>query len=125
MEGGRSKKIRCYEIYIEIKQLGHNVMKMKLKCLGSGSAQHSLAKASVRKFNSATRIPLIGKAHFQKFETHISQKKTAIESSNNVSLRLRSLKSCFCRALFHGGHLVMHSEGWTVAKLENHLKFIK
>ena len=27
-------------------------------------------------------------------------------------------------ALFHGGHLVMRSEGCTVAKLENHLKFI-
>ena len=33
VEGGRNHwKIRSYGIYTEIKQLGHNVIKMKLKC---------------------------------------------------------------------------------------------
>ena len=32
VEGGRKhSKIRYYGIYIEVKQLGHNVIKMKLK----------------------------------------------------------------------------------------------
>ena len=44
---------------MEIKALGQNVIKMKLKCHESGSAQHPLAKASVRKFYSAnaTSVP--------------------------------------------------------------------
>ena len=41
-----------------MKQLGHTVIKMKLTCHESGSAQHPLSKASVRNFNSATRVPL-------------------------------------------------------------------
>ena len=58
--GGRHHwKIRFYGIYIEIKQLGHNVIKMKLKCPESGSAQHPLSKASVRQFNSVIDIILI------------------------------------------------------------------
>ena len=58
--GGRNHwKIRSYGIYIEIKQLGHNVIKMKLKCPESGSAQHPLSKASVRQFNSVIDIILI------------------------------------------------------------------
>ena len=41
-----------------MKQLGHTVVKMKLTSHESGSAQHPLSKASVRNFNSATRVPL-------------------------------------------------------------------
>ena len=41
VEGGRKHwKIRFYGINIEIKQLGHNVLKIKLKCHESDSAQH-------------------------------------------------------------------------------------
>ena len=58
--GGRNHwKIRFYGIYIEIKQLGHNVIKMKLKCPESGSVQHPLSKALVRQFNSVIDIILI------------------------------------------------------------------
>ena len=43
----------------QLTQLGHSVIKMKLKCHeSSGSARHPLSKASVRKFNSVTRVPL-------------------------------------------------------------------
>ena len=42
----------------KLTQLGHSVIKMKLKCHeSSGSAQHPLSKTSVRKFNSAC-VPL-------------------------------------------------------------------
>ena len=46
---------------------------------------------------------------------------TDMENSNNVSLRVTSFLSSFCRSFFfHGGHLAMRSEGCTMAKLENH-----
>ena len=34
---------------MEVKQLNHNAIKVKLTCHESGSAQHPLSKASVRK----------------------------------------------------------------------------
>ena len=50
VEGGRRHwKIRFYGIYIEVKQLGHNVIKVKLKCHESSSEQHPLSTSSVRK----------------------------------------------------------------------------
>ena len=58
--GGRNPwKIRFYGIYIEIKQLGHNLIKMNCKCPESGSAQHPLSKALVRQFNSVIDIIMI------------------------------------------------------------------
>ena len=57
--GIKHRKIRLYGIYIKINQLRHNVVKMMLKCHESGSAQHLLLKASVRKFNSVIDIILI------------------------------------------------------------------
>ena len=48
-----------------------------------------------------------------------------MENSNNVSLEdRRNFNHVSAEALFHGGHHVMHSEGCTVAKQENNLKFI-
>ena len=34
---------------MKVKQLGHNVIKVKLKCHESGLDEHPLSKASVRK----------------------------------------------------------------------------
>ena len=67
------------------------MIKMKLKCHGNGSAQHPLSKVSVTGNLTQQHADRLRKAHFQQFETRLSQeKKTAMENSNNVSLRLRS-----------------------------------
>ena len=59
---GRWKKAMKISILwnlTQLTQLGHSVTKMKLKCHeSSGSPQHLPSKASERKFNSATRVPL-------------------------------------------------------------------
>ena len=64
VEGARRdfKKIRCYRIYIEISQLGQNVIKMARKWKSnwvSTSLTAPLSRFSVRKSNSATRVIVI------------------------------------------------------------------
>ena len=64
VEGARKdfKKIRFYRIYIEISQLGQNVIKIALKWKSnwaSTSLTAPLSRFSVRKSNSATRVIVI------------------------------------------------------------------
>ena len=64
------------------------------------------------------------KAHFQDFETHLSQKKLLWKIPITFPFDRRHLVMFLQKLFVYGGHLVMRSEGCTVAKLENHLKFI-
>ena len=101
-------KIQFYGIYSKMKQLGHTVIKMKPTCHEGGSAQHPLSKASVRNFNSATRLPLtLG----------------TFTTLWDASLRSKSFKSCFCSSSFSRRPSFYARWGMHSAKLENHLKF--
>ena len=77
-------KIRCYGISMEMKQLGQNVIKMKLKCYESGLAQHPLTKASVRKFYSAnaTSVPF---QHFRLISARKFHERFSAQCKNRES----------------------------------------